>query len=152
MTFSEAPPGTNSGVPTCSSPLLRLGFTESWNIPSLPFNLSSSFGWVGGGITDSTKSLSLLAHSHFSAQLYALHPVSLRAPVRVKHRLGFGSFKQNMTTMLGNEVFSCFVFYGVLLVLKMYAIAIITGQVRLRKKVSHSDLRGSWKISLFSAA
>lgn len=33
-----------------------------------------------------------------------------------------------------NEVFSCFVFYGVLLVIKMYIIAIITGQVRLRKK------------------
>ena len=38
--------------------------------------------------------------------------------------------------MIRNEVFSCFVFYGVLLVLKMYIIAIITGQVRLRKKVS----------------
>ncbi|KAM9307322.1 prostaglandin E synthase [Pholidichthys leucotaenia] len=36
--------------------------------------------------------------------------------------------------MIRNEVFSCFVFYGVLLVLKMYVIAIITGQVRLRKK------------------
>lgn len=35
---------------------------------------------------------------------------------------------------LVNEVFSCFVFYAVLLVLKMYIIAIITGQVRLRKK------------------
>uniref|UniRef100_A0A3Q0QYD1 Prostaglandin E synthase n=1 Tax=Amphilophus citrinellus TaxID=61819 RepID=A0A3Q0QYD1_AMPCI len=36
--------------------------------------------------------------------------------------------------MLRNPVFSCFVFYGVLLVLKMYVIAVITGQVRLRKK------------------
>ncbi|XP_053728144.1 prostaglandin E synthase [Synchiropus splendidus] len=36
--------------------------------------------------------------------------------------------------MIRNEVFSCFVFYAVLLVLKMYIIAIITGQVRLRKK------------------
>ncbi|KAM9840947.1 prostaglandin E synthase [Aulostomus maculatus] len=36
--------------------------------------------------------------------------------------------------MLRNDVFSCFVFYGVLLVIKMYIIAIITGQVRLRKK------------------
>ncbi|XP_029921213.1 prostaglandin E synthase [Myripristis murdjan] len=36
--------------------------------------------------------------------------------------------------MIVNEVFSCFVFYGVLLVVKMYAVAIITGQVRLRKK------------------
>ncbi|XP_036974274.1 prostaglandin E synthase [Acanthopagrus latus] len=39
-----------------------------------------------------------------------------------------------MSAMIRNEVFSCFVFYGVLLVLKMYIIAIITGQVRLRKK------------------
>lgn len=37
-----------------------------------------------------------------------------------------------------DPVFSCFVFYGVLLVVKMYIIAIITGQVRLRKKVSDS--------------
>lgn len=36
--------------------------------------------------------------------------------------------------MLLNTVFSCFVFYSVLLVLKMYTMAIITGQVRLRKK------------------
>ncbi|XP_061589286.1 prostaglandin E synthase [Cololabis saira] len=36
--------------------------------------------------------------------------------------------------MIRNEVFSCFVFYAVLLVTKMYVIAIITGQVRLRKK------------------
>lgn len=35
-----------------------------------------------------------------------------------------------------DPVFSCFVFYGALLVVKMYIIAIITGQVRLRKKVS----------------
>ncbi|KAM3600344.1 uncharacterized protein V6R79_021750 [Siganus canaliculatus] len=39
-----------------------------------------------------------------------------------------------MAVMLRNEVFSCFVFYAVLLVIKMYVIAIITGQVRLRKK------------------
>lgn len=37
-------------------------------------------------------------------------------------------------TMLNNEVFSCFVFYAVLLVLKMYIISIIVGQLRLRKK------------------
>ncbi|XP_030641207.1 prostaglandin E synthase [Chanos chanos] len=36
--------------------------------------------------------------------------------------------------MLRNEVFACFAFYGTLLILKMYIIAIITGQVRLRKK------------------
>ncbi|KAM6985446.1 prostaglandin E synthase [Aplochiton taeniatus] len=36
--------------------------------------------------------------------------------------------------MILNEVFSCFVFYSVLLVLKMYIVAIITGQLRLRKK------------------
>ncbi|XP_029372064.1 prostaglandin E synthase [Echeneis naucrates] len=39
-----------------------------------------------------------------------------------------------MASVMRNEVFSCFVFYGVLLVVKMYIIAIITGQVRLRKK------------------
>ncbi|CAN9504426.1 unnamed protein product [Ophioblennius macclurei] len=39
-----------------------------------------------------------------------------------------------MAVMIRNEVFSCFVFYGVLLVVKMYIVAIITGQVRLRKK------------------
>ncbi|XP_053303657.1 prostaglandin E synthase [Pleuronectes platessa] len=39
-----------------------------------------------------------------------------------------------MAVMIRNEVFSCFVFYGVLLVVKMYILAIITGQVRLRKK------------------
>ncbi|MBN3297590.1 prostaglandin E synthase [Amia ocellicauda] len=36
--------------------------------------------------------------------------------------------------MLDNEVFASFVFYSALLVLKMYIVAIITGQVRLRKK------------------
>ncbi|XP_077594180.1 prostaglandin E synthase [Stigmatopora nigra] len=36
--------------------------------------------------------------------------------------------------MLRNSVFSCFVFYAVLLLLKMYALAIITGELRLRKK------------------
>ncbi|KAI3362175.1 hypothetical protein L3Q82_012494 [Scortum barcoo] len=36
--------------------------------------------------------------------------------------------------VIRNEIFSCFVFYGVLLVIKMYIIAVITGQVRLRKK------------------
>ncbi|XP_072548902.1 prostaglandin E synthase [Salminus brasiliensis] len=36
--------------------------------------------------------------------------------------------------MLGNPVFSCFVFYSTLLILKMYIIAIITGQLRLRRK------------------
>ncbi|XP_054469045.1 prostaglandin E synthase [Anoplopoma fimbria] len=39
-----------------------------------------------------------------------------------------------MAVLIRNEVFSCFVFYGVLLVMKMYVIAIVTGQVRLRKK------------------
>ncbi|KAG5272152.1 hypothetical protein AALO_G00162220 [Alosa alosa] len=36
--------------------------------------------------------------------------------------------------MLRNEVFACFVFYSTLLILKMYTLAVITGQVRLRKK------------------
>ncbi|XP_020490302.1 prostaglandin E synthase [Labrus bergylta] len=39
-----------------------------------------------------------------------------------------------MAALIKNEVFSCFVFYSVLLVIKMYIIAIITGQARLRKK------------------
>lgn len=47
--------------------------------------------------------------------------------------------RRPLTAMINDEVFSCFVFYGVLLVLKMYIIAIITGQVRLRKKVSHFE-------------
>ncbi|XP_042335686.1 prostaglandin E synthase isoform X1 [Sceloporus undulatus] len=33
-----------------------------------------------------------------------------------------------------NETFASFIFFGTLLVLKMYVVAIITGQVRLRKK------------------
>ncbi|XP_063792534.1 prostaglandin E synthase isoform X2 [Pseudophryne corroboree] len=33
-----------------------------------------------------------------------------------------------------NEVFLSFVFYSTLLILKMYILAIITGQIRLRKK------------------
>ncbi|XP_076868011.1 prostaglandin E synthase [Brachyhypopomus gauderio] len=36
--------------------------------------------------------------------------------------------------MLWSPVFSCFAFYSTLLILKMYIIAIITGQLRLRKK------------------
>ncbi|XP_066466895.1 prostaglandin E synthase [Tiliqua scincoides] len=36
--------------------------------------------------------------------------------------------------MMETEAFSSFVFFGTLLVLKMYTVAIITGQVRLRKK------------------
>ncbi|KAM8828387.1 prostaglandin E synthase [Spinachia spinachia] len=39
-----------------------------------------------------------------------------------------------MAALVTSEAFSCFGFYGVLLVLKMYMLAIITGQVRLRKK------------------
>lgn len=38
------------------------------------------------------------------------------------------------TKMIENEAFSSFAFFGTLLVIKMYIIAIITGQVRLRKK------------------
>ncbi|KAG2469494.1 PTGES synthase, partial [Polypterus senegalus] len=40
-----------------------------------------------------------------------------------------------MAMDLCNDVFSSFVFYATLLVIKMYAIAILTGQLRLRKKV-----------------
>ncbi|XP_030063714.1 prostaglandin E synthase [Microcaecilia unicolor] len=36
--------------------------------------------------------------------------------------------------MLENEVFSSFTLYGTILILKMYLIAIVTGQLRLRKK------------------
>ncbi|XP_063000739.1 prostaglandin E synthase [Elgaria multicarinata webbii] len=36
--------------------------------------------------------------------------------------------------MMENEAFASFVFFGTLLVIKMYVLAIITGQVRLRKK------------------
>ncbi|XP_028829659.1 prostaglandin E synthase [Denticeps clupeoides] len=36
--------------------------------------------------------------------------------------------------MLASGPFGCLVFYGALLVVKMYALAIVTGQVRLRKK------------------
>ncbi|KAJ0012967.1 hypothetical protein NQD34_017301 [Periophthalmus magnuspinnatus] len=39
-----------------------------------------------------------------------------------------------METLLNNQVFCCFVFYAVLLVIKMYIISIIVGQLRLRKK------------------
>ncbi|XP_074871181.1 prostaglandin E synthase [Carettochelys insculpta] len=36
--------------------------------------------------------------------------------------------------MMENEVFASFTFYSTILILKMYVLAIITGQVRLRKK------------------
>lgn len=38
------------------------------------------------------------------------------------------------STMMGNTVFLSFAFYSTILILKMYVVAIITGQVRLRKK------------------
>lgn len=38
--------------------------------------------------------------------------------------------------MLQDQVFASFVFFATLLILKMYAVAILTGQVRLRRKVS----------------
>ncbi|NXE26499.1 PTGES synthase, partial [Ardeotis kori] len=38
------------------------------------------------------------------------------------------------TKMMENAVFMSFTFYSTILILKMYAVAIITGQVRLRKK------------------
>lgn len=47
---------------------------------------------------------------------------------------------RHTAVMIRNEVFSCFVFYAVLLVVKMYVIAIITGQVRLRKKARDTFL------------
>ncbi|NXT19629.1 PTGES synthase, partial [Syrrhaptes paradoxus] len=36
--------------------------------------------------------------------------------------------------MMENTVFMSFAFYSTILILKMYVVAIITGQVRLRKK------------------
>ncbi|XP_070811799.1 prostaglandin E synthase [Pituophis catenifer annectens] len=36
--------------------------------------------------------------------------------------------------MMQDEVFASFVFFATLLILKMYAVAILTGQVRLRRK------------------
>lgn len=42
--------------------------------------------------------------------------------------------------MMGNTVFLSFTFYSTILILKMYVVAIITGQVRLRKKVRPSFL------------
>ncbi|XP_020380079.1 prostaglandin E synthase-like [Rhincodon typus] len=39
-----------------------------------------------------------------------------------------------MILNLTNEVFCSFVFYAVLLLIKMFALAVLTGQVRLRKK------------------
>ncbi|KAL7980872.1 hypothetical protein Chor_002026 [Crotalus horridus] len=36
--------------------------------------------------------------------------------------------------MMENEIFASFLFFATLLILKMYATAILTGQVRLRKK------------------
>lgn len=63
----------------------------------------------GGGASKS------LVHSHF-------HALSKRVT-------------QTLIAMITSEVFSCFAFYGALLVIKMYIIAIITGQLRLRRKV-----------------
>ncbi|NXN15236.1 PTGES synthase, partial [Indicator maculatus] len=37
-------------------------------------------------------------------------------------------------SMLQNEVLLCFAFYSTILIVKMFVVAIITGQVRLRKK------------------
>lgn len=50
-----------------------------------------------------------------------------------------------LTAMITNEVFSCFAFYGTLLIIKMYIVAIITGQVRLRKKVRVCGQDEKWK-------
>ncbi|XP_043534242.1 prostaglandin E synthase-like [Chiloscyllium plagiosum] len=54
-----------------------------------------------------------------------------------------------MILNLTNEVFCSFVFYAVLLLIKMFALAVLTGQVRLRKKafanpedaLRHGDLK-----------
>lgn len=41
----------------------------------------------------------------------------------------------SVPSMLQNEVLLCFAFYSTILIVKMFVVAIITGQVRLRKKV-----------------
>lgn len=69
-------------------------------------------------------------HSHFLAPHAAgSHLLFGRVPFH---------FWRIMAALTSNATFSCFVFYAVLLVMKMYIIAIITGQVRLRRKVSGS--------------
>lgn len=67
-----------------------------------------------------------LCHHHFKGRRRFKSLASL-GPLSLSRKL--------LTAMITSEVFSCFVFYATLLVLKMYAIAIITGQLRLRKKV-----------------
>lgn len=100
-------------------------------ISSAPLSLSLSppqrkvSGWAGGGTTGGKGNINLPCssqpHSLFFCGFYA--------------RTSPPNFPK-MALLIRNDVFSCFVFYGVLLVVKMYIIAIITGQVRLRKKVS----------------
>lgn len=53
---------------------------------------------------------------------------------------GFTAAHRGGSVMIRNEVFSSFVFYAVLLIIKMYVVAIVTGQLRLRKKVSWVEL------------
>ncbi|KAF1649348.1 Prostaglandin E synthase, partial [Eudyptes chrysocome] len=51
--------------------------------------------------------------------------------------------------MMENTVFMSFTFYSTILILKMYVVAIITGQVRLRKKLHALSRRdGRWQGSL----
>lgn len=94
---------------------------------------------MGGGITDGTK-------KPCPSGSLSLTDARLRALIRLQQSV---QLTQTGAAMITNEVFSCFVFYAVLLVIKMYVIAIITGQVRLRKKVSDFELgeSGSGEIS-----
>lgn len=80
---------------------------------------------VGGGNSDCKKILPSGQLSLFQQLRSSDFPAARRA---------------DTTAMIRNEVFSCFVFYAVLLVVKMYVIAVITGQVRLRKKVRGTPL------------
>lgn len=99
---------------------------------------SSSVGWEGRGI--SSKSLVRASRS----QLLIRSSSPNQPPLSGLFFFSF-LFLENHKRMADmGPVFSCFVFYGVLLVIKMYIIAIITGQVRLRKKVS-----GFWGGGLF---
>lgn len=65
----------------------------------------------------------------------------IRAPVRCG--------ADRMDAMLENPVFSSFVFYSTLLILKMYTIAVITGQVRLRKKVIETPMHLTITVNIY---
>ncbi|XP_040012591.1 prostaglandin E synthase isoform X2 [Xiphias gladius] len=89
--------------------------------------------WVGASPTAGLqKSLPSRPHSRFQRRYACTDP---RAPLFRNSPPGTARLRAAAAAvMIRNEAFSCFVFYGVLLVVKMYTIAIVTGQIRLRKK------------------